>query len=82
MLKTIDRCTKCANICKLQTESNAQLLNCPGFISKRSSKLNTADLRPENSESHTLYRNQNKEGLNRKSPLENELNSQFLLTSN
>jgi hypothetical protein len=39
MLKTLDKCKKCFNSCKCATETNAQLLTCSTYLSKRSVKL-------------------------------------------
>ena len=38
MLKPLDKCKKCCNPCKCESESNAQLISCPVFLSKRSVK--------------------------------------------
>jgi hypothetical protein len=36
MLKKLDKCLKCNNTCKMETETNAQLITCPKYLSKRS----------------------------------------------
>jgi flagellar biosynthesis regulator FlaF len=36
MLKKLDKCLKCNNTCKLETETNANLISCPLYLSKRS----------------------------------------------
>jgi hypothetical protein len=36
MLKKIDKCLKCNNACKLETETNAKLISCNQYLSKRS----------------------------------------------
>ena len=36
MLKILDRCQKCSNACKQQTETNAKLISCKQYLSKRS----------------------------------------------
>ena len=36
MIKKLEKCLKCQNNCKIETETNAALISCKHFISKRS----------------------------------------------
>ena len=36
MIRKVDKCMKCNNVCKLETETNAKLTICPKYLSKRS----------------------------------------------
>jgi hypothetical protein len=36
MIKVVDKCQKCNNKCKLETETNALLISCKKYLSKRS----------------------------------------------
>jgi hypothetical protein len=36
MLKKLDKCLKCNNTCKMETETNAVLISCKQYLSKRS----------------------------------------------
>jgi hypothetical protein len=36
MLKKLDKCLKCKNNCKLETETNSVLISCKQYLSKRS----------------------------------------------
>jgi hypothetical protein len=35
MLKIIDKCQKCYNVCKLESETKVVLISCKRFLSKR-----------------------------------------------
>ena len=39
MEKILDKCLKCYNSCKLKSETNAVLISCPKYLSKRSRTL-------------------------------------------
>ncbi len=79
MLQIVDRCTKCHNSCKMQSQTQARLIDCRNYISKRS-KSNTGDLRHEKIKSHTSYRLQDKSLLNRNSHTDFNQNSQLSMT--
>ena len=36
MLKKLDKCLKCINTCKMESETNAKIISCKQFLSKRS----------------------------------------------
>jgi len=36
MLKKLDKCLKCNNTCKIETETEARLMSCKKYLSKRS----------------------------------------------
>lgn len=36
MLKKLDKCLKCNNTCKLESETNSVLITCKQYLSKRS----------------------------------------------
>lgn len=45
MEKTMEKCLKCFNNCKMQTETNAKLILCPKYLSKRSTAIQKAKVR-------------------------------------
>lgn len=55
MLRVLEKCLKCNNDCKLQSETKAQLLDCTNYISKRSRKLNKSFQNNEKSKKVSEY---------------------------
>ena len=72
MIKVFEKCAKCMKECKCWSESKTKLLECPDYISKRSTKLNESHIRPENLKSIYNIGLNEESALNRKSPVEFE----------